>query len=179
MADEEIKEATVEELKPEEKPKPEVKPEPTPEPTPKPTDKPPESKPAPVTDLPIDVAKGKATPAQIAEVKAGAFFTLKQVALEFSYSKAWISKLVQDGRIKAMKPMGGSWRIPASEIERLRQEGIPPLPRVKPPVNATDIVVDGKHLERVKTKEKQVEARGSKRTVNLVEFLFKPMKEEE
>ena len=98
----------------------------------------------------ISVEKGKITEAQIEEVKAGKFCSIKKFAEEFGYSVAWITNLVQNKRIHAMKPTGGSWRIPASEVDRIRKEGIPPLPKKTPPPTAeSEINIEGKHLDRV------------------------------
>ena len=111
----------------------------------------------PVAEQPLAVERGEASPAQIEEIKTGKYFTIKQVAERFSYSVAWITYLVQEGRIKGIKPLGGRWRIAASEVERLEKEGIPPLPRQKPAPTAGEITVEGKHLERVEAKEKTEE----------------------
>lgn len=148
---EEVKAEVVEEPKPVEKPT--EKPKPAEVPTPEPVVKPPE--PAPAEE--IDIAKGEATPAQIEEIKAGHCYTIKQVAQELGYGPAWIISLVKRGRIKAVKPTGGQWRIAQSEVDRLRTEGIPPLPRKQPEVKASEIIVERKHEERVKPKEKPEE----------------------
>ena len=155
----------------------------TPKPPEKPVEKPPETppapKPAPLAEQAIDVAKGEATPAQIKEITAGYFFTIKQLAQELGYGTAWIIALVKRGRIKAMKPTGGQWRIAQSEVERLRTEGIPPLPRKPPELKPdSEIVVTGKHEERVRAKEKK---EGARRTgVGFpLSIMFPERKEEE
>ena len=98
---------------------------------------PPEEKP---TEIPIE--KGKATPEQIAEIKAGKYYSVAQIARELSYGHSWILELVRTGRIKAIKPLGGQWRVPSSEYERIKREGIPPLPRAeveKPAVTEIEV----------------------------------------
>lgn len=81
--------------------------------------------------------KGKATKEQIAEVKLGKFLTVKQVATSLGFSTAYVSYLLKGDkrkgippRIHGVKVLGGSWRIPESEYERLIKEG--PLPLKKP-----------------------------------------------
>lgn len=113
-------------------------------------------------ESPIEIEKGAATPEQIEEIKEGRYFSIKQLAETLGYSVAWITFLCQKGRIKAMKPLGGSWRIPPSEVARIKREGVPPLPRQQPAVDATEIRVEGPHLERVKAQEKKEE---KKRTI--------------
>lgn len=48
------------------------------------------------------------------------YWTIKQTAKEFGYSIGWTIKMCQRGIIKAFKPYGGAWRIPASEVQRIR-----------------------------------------------------------
>lgn len=110
----------------------------------------------------IEIEKGELAPPQIKEVEEGHFYTIKQLAHDLSYSVAWITCLVQKGRIKAIKPLGGSWRIPASEVSRVKKEGIPPLPRVIPAEVPGEIVVEGEHLEKVKPVEKTEVKEGGK-----------------
>jgi len=82
----------------------------------------------------------------------GGYFTIKQVAEEFGYSRHWILKLVQQGRIKGGKPTGTSYRIPASEVERMRIEGLARPPRPEPAVESTPIHVQDEHMARVTAK---------------------------
>ena len=171
--EEEVRDATVEEVK--EEPTPEDKPPEKPPEEPEKAPKPPE--PAPVAQQPVDVEKGEASPEQIDEISTGHYYTIKQLASDLGYSESWIYNLVTDGRIKAVKPLGGRWRIPPSEVRRITTEGIPPMPRAKPEVDASEIVVEGKHVDRVQPREKPEEKKG-KRTINLLEFLRKEEKEE-
>lgn len=91
-------------------------------------------------DVPIE--KGEVSQVQMQEIEAGEFFTIRQVAQKLRYSVAYITDLVQKGRIQAIKPVGGQWRIPTSEYNRLITEGIPPLPREAPKPPVTEIEVD-------------------------------------
>lgn len=105
------------------------------------------------------VEKGKVAPEQIEEIEKGEYVTIAQIANELSYTRAWILNLIHQGRIKAIKPLGGNWRVPRSEYERIIKEGIPPMPREpveKPPV--TKIVVDEKKvIDKVVEPEKKGE----------------------
>lgn len=106
-----------------------------------------------IMEEPIEIEKGKATEAQVEEVKEGKFYRIKELASDMGYSVAWITHLVQEGRIKGMKPTGGSWRIPASEVARMKKEGIPPLPRVPQPVEAREISVNEEHAKKILQKQ--------------------------
>lgn len=50
------------------------------------------------------------------------YWTIKQVAKEFGYSISWTMIMCRRGIIKALKPYGGAWRIPASEVQRIREK---------------------------------------------------------
>ena len=80
-----------------------------------------------------EVEKGTMDEAEISEItESGQWHTIKEIATKLGYSTAWICALCEQGRIKAVKPLGGRWRIPPEEYERLLKEGIPPLPKEKP-----------------------------------------------
>lgn len=108
----------------------------------------------------VQIAKGEATPAQIKEIEAGDYFTIKQVAIRLGYSTTWITFLVQNGRIKAMKPLGGQWRIPKSEYQRLTTEGIPPLPRERKKAPVEEIIVDEEKAKKVAPPPKSEQKKG-------------------
>jgi excisionase family DNA binding protein len=93
--------------------------------------------------------KGVADTKQLAEIESGNYMTPKKVAEDFHYSKQWIIELLKAGRIHGTKPMGGQWRIPVSEVNRIKGQGLPPLPPHPKPPDATEVIVEGKHLERV------------------------------
>lgn len=120
-----------------------------------------ESKPTEVEEKvgEIPVEKGEATPEQIAEIEAGKYYSVAQIARELNFGHSWILELVRTGRIKAIKPLGGQWRVPSSEYERIKKEGIPPLPRAekeRPPV--TEIEVDEKVVkDKIKEPPKKEE----------------------
>lgn len=69
---------------------------------------------------------------QLKEVEAGEFFTVPQVSRKLGFSRAWITQLVGQGRIKAVRPIGRQWRIPKSEYERLITKGQDWAPKPKP-----------------------------------------------
>jgi len=71
------------------------------------------------------VEKGEVSPNQLEEIKQGEFVTIRDVAEKLNYTTSWITYMVQAGRIKAVKPFGGRWRIPKSEFEKIKAEGIP------------------------------------------------------
>ena len=132
----------------EDKPVEEPSPEQSPVTEPIVEEKPPEEKPAE-----IQIEKGEATDKQIAEIEEGKYHSVAQIARELSYGHSWMLELVRTGRIKAIKPLGGQWRVPDSEYRRIKKEGIPPLPReekVKPAVTEIEVAE-----ETVKDKVKE------------------------
>ena len=76
--------------------------------------------------------------------------TISELANEIGYSKIWIHRLVKSGRISASKPTGGHWRIPASEVRKIKEVGLPPRARKieteqeKP----NEVTVSGDHARR-------------------------------
>ncbi len=82
---------------------------------------------------PIAIEKGSMTQAEAQKMdEGGQWYSVKQVADKLGYSSAWIAALLEQKRIKGVKPLGGRWRIPPEEYERLLKTGIPPLPREIP-----------------------------------------------
>ena len=73
---------------------------------------------------PAIIERGEYTPGQVAEVNAGEFYTVSQVAEMLKYSESYIYQMVQKGIIRGVKPLGGGWRIPKSEYERVAQSGV-------------------------------------------------------
>jgi len=57
-----------------------------------------------------------------------AFYRSGQAAQMLGISAHSIRRLGETGLIEAELSDGGQWRIPVSEIERLKREGIPPIP---------------------------------------------------
>lgn len=103
------------------------------------------------------IERGEASPEQMEELEKGQYVTIAQIANELSYTRAWILSLVQQGRIKGIKPLGGRWRIPRSEYDRIIKEGIPPMPREpaeKPQVTEIE-VSDEKVIDKVREPEKK------------------------
>lgn len=112
-------------------------------------------KPAQEQEQEIPAEQGDLSKSQTQEIKEGRYFSIRQIAEEFNYSTAWITNLVHSKRIAGIKPTGGSWRIPASEMERLRKEGIPPLPRPTPFQKTEEITVSPEHHDRVVSTPKE------------------------
>ena len=99
--------------------------------------------------------EGELSKSQSQEITEGRFFSIKQLAEELSYSTEWITRLVKRGRIKGIKPTGFSWRIPASEVDRIKKEGIPPLLQKPPSPTPGEIEVPPEHRDRVEAKPKE------------------------
>ena len=125
------------------------------------------------TEEPIAVEKGKADNQQMEELTKGEYVSAKQVAQHFGYTRAYVTALLALEKIRGVKPIGGQWRIPISEYERMKREGMPPLPREpkKPPV--TEIMVDPERTG-IETPERKAEASPEgKERFNPFGFLFK------
>lgn len=112
----------------------------------------------------LQVEKGSELTAQeLEEVTIGRYWTIKQLADKLAYSNTWVTGLCQSGRIKAVKPFGGYWRIPQSEIDRIMQHGIPMPPKKKEPeMQEKEIVVPPEVVERI-TKREEAPKTESKR----------------
>lgn len=95
------------------------------------------------------IARG-AGEAEAEEILEGDYFTIKEVAEKLKFSTTWVTRLCERGRIRAFKPLGGRWRIPKSELNRMTTEGTPPLPRERPIPKATEITVPAEKIEKVK-----------------------------
>ena len=102
----------------------------------------------------VDVEKGEVSDGQMAEIRTGDFYTIKQVALKLGFTVAHITKLCQIERIRAIKPAGSRWRIPKSEYERLTTEKVPPLPYKKKQPEVLEIDVPAKEETETKKAEK-------------------------
>ena len=104
----------------------------------------------------VIIQKGKVNPQQMEEIEAGDFVTVGEIADRLRYSYQWVLWMLQEGRIKGIKPLGGRWRIPRSEFDKLLKQGLPPMPREqaeKPPM--LDLVVDEKDVKEPERKEKR------------------------
>jgi hypothetical protein len=72
------------------------------------------------------------------------FYSTGQVARQLGTTPAVVRTLCETGAIAAETTPGGQWRVSAAEVERLKREGLPPIPRplptesVSPPGNGTD-----------------------------------------
>ncbi len=60
------------------------------------------------------------------------YFTTGQTARELGVSASQLRSLCESRAIQAESTPGGHWRIPADELERLKRDGLPPIPRPLP-----------------------------------------------
>lgn len=60
------------------------------------------------------------------------FYSTGQVASQLGVSWSTVRLLCENGVIKAETTPGGQWRIPESEFERLKRDGLPMVPRPLP-----------------------------------------------
>src|SRR5579862_568114 len=65
------------------------------------------------------------------------YFTTGQAAQQLSTSQAQIRALCESGAVEAKTTPGGQYRIPAGELERLKRDGLPPIPRPLPDESKT------------------------------------------
>jgi excisionase family DNA binding protein len=66
----------------------------------------------------------------------GLFFRTSDVARELGVSQAQIRALAESGAIASESTPGGQYRISTNEVERLKRDGLPRLPRPLPDENA-------------------------------------------
>jgi excisionase family DNA binding protein len=64
------------------------------------------------------------------------FYSTGQVARQLGTTLAAVRTLCENRVIAAETTPGGHWRVPASEVERLQRDGLPPIPRPLPTENA-------------------------------------------
>lgn len=105
----------------------------------------------------VVIDKGEVSPAQMEEIETGDFLTVREVANKFRYSYQWVLWMLQEGRIKGIKPLGGRWRIPRSEFERILKGGIAPMHREQEKPEVTKIPVDKRVEDKIKEPEKKEE----------------------
>ena len=60
------------------------------------------------------------------------FYSTGQVARQLGTTLAAIRLLCEKRLIAAETSPGGHWRVPAAEVERLKRDGLPPIPRPLP-----------------------------------------------
>src|ERR1700677_3992350 len=60
------------------------------------------------------------------------FYSTGQVARQFGTTLAAVRTLCENRVIAAETSPGGHWRVSASEVERLKRDGLPPIPRPLP-----------------------------------------------
>ena len=63
---------------------------------------------------------------------AAPFFSTGQVARQLGTTLAAVRTLCENRVIAAETTPGGQLRVPASEVERLKRDGLPPIPRPLP-----------------------------------------------
>jgi excisionase family DNA binding protein len=68
------------------------------------------------------------------------FYSTGQVARQLGTTQAAVRTLCENRAIAAETSPGGHWRIPASEMERLKRDGLPPIPRPLPSPSAAPAV---------------------------------------
>ena len=61
-----------------------------------------------------------------------AFFSTGQAAQELGTSIPKVRALCETGMIEAEVTPGNQWRVPVLEVERLKRDGLPPIPRPMP-----------------------------------------------
>jgi excisionase family DNA binding protein len=64
------------------------------------------------------------------------FYSTGQVARQLGTTLAAVRVLCENRVIAAETTPGGHWRVPASEVERLKRDGLPPIPRPLPTESA-------------------------------------------
>ncbi len=72
---------------------------------------------------------------KLANIPPKPVYKVRDLAILLGCSSRWVTRLIRQGRIEAFQPLGGHWRIPPSEVERLQREGVPPHPRRVPVEN--------------------------------------------
>lgn len=60
------------------------------------------------------------------------YYSTGKAAQELAASQDTIRALCNSGAVRAVPTNGGQWRVPAREVERLKREGLPPVPRRMP-----------------------------------------------
>jgi excisionase family DNA binding protein len=63
------------------------------------------------------------------------FYSTGQVARQLGTTPAAVRTLCESGVIAAETTPGGQWRVSAAEVERLKRQGLPPIPRPLPTEN--------------------------------------------
>src|SRR5438876_9733700 len=75
------------------------------------------------------------------------YYSTGQAARQLGTTLAAIRVLCENRVVAAETTPGGQWRVPASEVERLKRNGLPPIPRPLPTESATPTKngTDGRH----------------------------------
>src|SRR5580704_10441356 len=70
------------------------------------------------------------------------FYSTGQVARQLGTTLATVRALCENRVIAAETTPGGQWRVPASEVERLKRDGLPPIPRPLP-IESAPVATNG------------------------------------
>lgn len=163
---------------PEAEPKAPAEPESTVEPQPEPIAEEPPAPLAPAEEKPAEQVE----PAKKAAVSRGeSFWTPKEVAEKLTCSIPWIYRMIQEGKVKAVHH-GRMVKISPEEVQRLIEHGLPLPPKPKKEIQADEeVVVEGKHAERVKPPKEPTEEPDEEtgRPGWPLSILFKTKKKEE
>ncbi|MBW2596603.1 MAG: helix-turn-helix domain-containing protein [Deltaproteobacteria bacterium] len=91
--------------------------------------------------------KGEVTQEQQQEIEVGEFLTVSEVADKLRYSYQWVLWMLQEGRIRGIKPLGSRWRIPRSEFEKILKDGVPAPIIAEPEKPAVTEIAVGREVE--------------------------------
>ena len=98
----------------------------------------------------VDIEAGDVSPEQFEEViTKGRYISAKELSSKLSVTRAYVCKLLKEGRIKGVKPFGGEWRIPQDEAKRVLQQGLPAVPRKPPPRPKVTIRVPREEAQKI------------------------------
>ena len=96
--------------------------------------------------------RGDISEEQKAEVVAGAYWRLREVAAQLNFSTSYIRVLCQQGVIQAIR-YRSRWRIPKSEVKRLLLEGLTAPPRVPKPIQIEELTVTEEQKKFIEIKK--------------------------
>ena len=86
-----------------------------------------------------DIQANRQMPTGLDDSRGWRMYKVREVAALFGCTSRWVTKLINQGRIDAVKPVGGNWRILPRELERLQRVGLL-LPTPKARGDDTDVI---------------------------------------
>ena len=86
-----------------------------------------------------DIQANRQVPTGLDASSGWRMYKVREVAALFGCTSRWVTKLINQGCIHAVKPVGGNWRILPRELERLQRVGLP-LPTPKALGDDTDVI---------------------------------------